>query len=240
MISRGGPGTGDPGRITWTNNAMRGILLRAFGIRAYQLSAPKWVETERFDITARVPSGATQEQFRAMLRNLLTERFQMRAHEEMRDGQVLVLTVGKGGPKLQESHQPPASDPSPVPNGNFPVKDGFPVLPPGPAMVEMFRDNNLRLTAQAQTMKQLAEHLASQLDREVMDQTGLPGLYDFHLSYQPEGEAAALPSEAAGKADTLPDVFAALAQQLGLRLDSRKGRIRTVVIDSLAKIPKEN
>jgi uncharacterized protein (TIGR03435 family) len=103
-IVKGGPGTADPGQITWSNLPMRAILLRAYGIRNYQLVTPKWVDTERYDIAARIPLGSTVEQFRAMLRNLLKQRFQLAAREETREGPLYALLAGKNGarPRLRK------------------------------------------------------------------------------------------------------------------------------------------
>ncbi len=59
---RGGPGTSDPGQITWTNAALRNILMTAYDVQTYQVTAPDWMNTERYDIVAKVPAGATKAQ----------------------------------------------------------------------------------------------------------------------------------------------------------------------------------
>ena len=105
VAMKGGPGAGDPGQITWTGVPMRATLLRAYDIKNYQLVAPKWVDTERYDIAAKIPAGANQEQFRAMLRHLLQERFKMGAREETKEAPVYALLVAKNGSKLKESIQ---------------------------------------------------------------------------------------------------------------------------------------
>ena len=241
---KGGPGSSDPGQITWTNLPMRTILLRAYGIRNYQLTAPKWVDTERYDITAKIPPGSTAEQFRAMLRNLLHERFQMAAREETREGPVYALLAGKNGTKLQVSKQTAGETPSS--EGEAPARvrfeNGFPVLPPGPGMKSLMLNGSVRMTAQAQGIKQLAEMLSAQLDRDVEDLTGLKDLYDFHLSYTPESVLANLPVGPDGsRPDTLgTDVFTSLGEQLGLKLESRKGQVKMVFVDRLERVPAAN
>src|SRR5205823_1653898 len=82
---KGGPGTADPSRITYTNIMLRAILLSAYELKNYQISGPDWLDTLRFDITAKVPEGATKEQFQAMLRNLLETRFKMGVHRESKE-----------------------------------------------------------------------------------------------------------------------------------------------------------
>src|SRR6516165_5345412 len=72
---RGGPGTRDPGQITWERAALRNIIITAYDMQTYQINAPDWLATERYDIVAKVPGGATKEQVNVMWRNLLKERF---------------------------------------------------------------------------------------------------------------------------------------------------------------------
>lgn len=244
---KGGPGTADPGQITWINIPMRAVLLRAYELRNYQLSAPKWVDTERYDIVAKIAAGSTQDEARAMLRNLLKDRFKMAEHEETREGPVYALVTGKSGSKLKESAAPaavPETPGAPQPDGGPPLKltDGFPTLPPGrPGMTAIMLNGSIRLTAQMQRMGALANTLSMQLDREVADLTELKGLYDFHLSYTPESVLAVLPAGPDGtRPDTLgTDVFTALGEQLGLKLECRKGPVRTVFVDTMEKTPAE-
>src|SRR5258706_15278617 len=101
--SRGGPGTGDPTRFTASNFSLSNLITTAYDLRPYQLTAPSWVNSERFDVVAKVPEGATKEQFRAMLQNLLVERFKLVIHRETKELPVFELVVGKGGPKFKES-----------------------------------------------------------------------------------------------------------------------------------------
>jgi uncharacterized protein (TIGR03435 family) len=68
---RGGPGTGDPKQITFTNVLLSDVLLKAYGIKSYQLAAPSWMSSRRYEIVAKVPEGTTVEQFRQMLQGLL-------------------------------------------------------------------------------------------------------------------------------------------------------------------------
>src|SRR5262245_30041888 len=100
---RGGPGTTDPGRISFTNVSLVNVLLRAYDLKAFQLSAPDWMSSERYDITAQVPSGASQEQCNRMLQTLLTERFHMVLHRDTRELQGFELVAGRGGLKLKPS-----------------------------------------------------------------------------------------------------------------------------------------
>jgi uncharacterized protein (TIGR03435 family) len=107
----GGPGTSDLERITYTGAPMVRLLRSAFGIldpNSGELSGPPWIGSEWYDITAKVPSGATQEQVNLMLRNLLAERFGLKAHYESHVVSGYELTVGKNGSKLKSAGDPTA------------------------------------------------------------------------------------------------------------------------------------
>jgi len=125
---RGGPGTPDPGQVTLTNVTQKMLLARAYGVQDYQISGPGWLESERYDIVAKVPEGATKEQFQAMLQNLLAERFKLTLHHETKELPQYALVVAKNGPKLKESAPPPAAEGTAAKDGAGP--DGGP--PPGP------------------------------------------------------------------------------------------------------------
>jgi uncharacterized protein (TIGR03435 family) len=99
----GGPGTGDPDRITCTNIMLRRVLLTAYEVRNYQIAGPDWLDSLRFDITAKVPDGATKEQFQSMLRNLLAARFKMTVHRESKELPIYALLTAKNGPKVKAS-----------------------------------------------------------------------------------------------------------------------------------------
>src|ERR1017187_1636471 len=76
----GGPGTPDPGQLTYSNVSLKDILINAYAVKGYQINGPKWLDSERFDIVAKIPKGATKEQFQLMLQNLLAERFKLTLH----------------------------------------------------------------------------------------------------------------------------------------------------------------
>jgi hypothetical protein len=137
VMMRGGPGTPDPGQITYTNVSLQNVLINAYGVKGFQISGPGWLDSERYDIVAKVPRGATKEQFMGMLQNLLAERFKLTLHREKKDLPMYALVVGKNGPKLKESVDGPApKEGGPVDGpattmGRVTMgKDGFPAMPP--------------------------------------------------------------------------------------------------------------
>jgi uncharacterized protein (TIGR03435 family) len=96
---RGGPGTDDPGRITYPRVFLMHLLTMAYGVPSDQFSGPEWLSTEQYSITARIPPNTTKGQFNLMLRNLLVERFHLALHHETRDFpayELVVAAVGRG------------------------------------------------------------------------------------------------------------------------------------------------
>jgi uncharacterized protein (TIGR03435 family) len=113
--------------------------MNAYNVKGYQITGPKWLDSERFDIVAKVPKGATKEEARVMLQNLLAERFKLSLHRETKELPVYGLVVGKNGSKLKESaDQGPdpaaAAAPAPgAPSGNSGPSAFAPPPPPPPA-----------------------------------------------------------------------------------------------------------
>lgn len=264
---RGGPGTADPGRITWNNASLMDILVEAWDVKRFQLTGPDWLGTERFDIVAKVPVGTTKEQVRVMWQNLLAERWKLSLHHESKMLEVDELVAAKGGPKLKTTDLDPSAPEAQAPDGppTSPPKldkNGIPeVNAPGLFMMQMIGPNgpNARMIAKAQTMAQLANRLGDQLNRAVVDKTGLNGKYDFAVEFVPDpgsflggpglgrGPVGPLPG-APPDARQIPDgndpsgltLIGALQQQLGLRLHSAKASIDILVIDRVNRVPTEN
>jgi uncharacterized protein (TIGR03435 family) len=238
MVGRvGGPGTDDPTRVTFRNFDLSGLVVVAYGIEYYQLSAPSWLQSERFDVVAKLPDRATKEQFQLMLQNLLAERFHMVARREKKEGPVYELVVGKNGPKLQESPAEPIrkDDPEPpaTPERSKMGADGFPVLPPGRRNWQSMIGSRASWRYADTSMEEFAAMLSFQVSRPVIDATGLKGKYDFTLRWVLDG---ATPSGD----DSGPTLLGAIQGQLGLKLESKRGLIDIVVVDHIDKIPTEN
>ncbi len=123
FLTKGGPGTPDPGQINYTNVPMRELLRQAFGFnQMYQLSAPAWMENTKFDIVAKVPAGATREEFKVMLQNLLAERFDLAVHHETRElpGYEDGVIAKRRARSLSESTDAAAEAPTRSPTGEPP------------------------------------------------------------------------------------------------------------------------
>jgi uncharacterized protein (TIGR03435 family) len=297
MGMRGGPGTNDPGRITYVNLNLRDLVMIAYGVKRNQISgAPNWIDTDRFDITAKVPEGTTKEQANVMLQNLLADRFKLAVHREEKEMPAYALVIGKGGPKLKEvvptpdaTAPRPGDDPPPPPPPMGRLKrgkDGCPELPPGqgnrPNNFMMISPFGACMMASQQTMSGLADMLSNQFDRPVVDMTGLTGKYEYKLHFDPSsmgrgigmplmvgppggavapgggpvpggglgaggvsgagggtgGGTAAVPNTE--PPETQPTIFAALQEQLGLKLAPKKAQVDLIVIDHVERVPTEN
>ena len=230
----GGPGTGDPGRISYTNIPLRRVLLDAFDVKNYQLLGPDWLNTLRFDIAARLPEGTTKEQFRAMMRNLVTGRFRMAIRRETRELPVYSLVTAKNGPKIHPETEPAGPQEEQVATVTKQEgRDGFPVVNlPSPGVVIETRNGSARVTARQVTTARFADFLSTRLERPVLDATGLAGEYSFALYFAPDGPGAADSPE--------PNIFRAVEEQLGFRLEPRKAPVELVIIDRAEKIPTQN
>jgi uncharacterized protein (TIGR03435 family) len=258
MGGRGGPGTPDPGRFATFNLPLKLLLSRAYGVKDFQVTGPGWLESERYDITAKVPPGTTKEQFNVMLQNLLIERFKIELHRDQKEVPIYTLTVGKNGSKLKETTLPPSAFEPPAPGATLPPppppRPGEPARMPTdrPGLRMMFNGSKMQLTAVGQTAAQFIDLLSRQVGRPIVDKTGLAGKYDFDLEFAPEtgaGAARMLPVAPPGggpggdgggpASDPLPSLVTAV-QQLGLRLEAGKGPVEMIVIDKAEKTPIEN
>lgn len=232
----GGPGTNDPARFTTRNLNLRSLVTMAYTIESYRLSGPDWLINDMFDVEAKVPEGATKEQFRIMLRNLLRERFGLEVHSEQREMQTYSLTLARGGPKFKESAGEAESRPDGFPAGPKLDPDGFPALPPGrtPYMAIMY--DRARMRVIGVSMADFANRLAVQLGHPVTDATGLSGKYDLTLSWV----SGSLRPQAGDADSPGPDLLGAVQEQLGLKLEPKKGPVEMIVIDHIEKLPTEN
>ncbi len=101
---QGGPGSSNPGRVTYAFSTIRDLMVDAYGIGRSQITGgPNWLHSERFDIVAKAPAGATKEQVKVMLQNLLAERFKLTLHHENKELSMYALVVGAKGHKLKDS-----------------------------------------------------------------------------------------------------------------------------------------
>jgi uncharacterized protein (TIGR03435 family) len=219
----------EPGRYFSTNNtqfkthntSLADMMSFVYGIQVRQIiGAPAWVESEKWDVQAKLPPEGmpSAAQIKSMMGKLLAERFQLSFHRDKKELSVYAIVVGKDGPKLTKS----TGDPN---GGGSLFFRGLGHLPA----------RNVTMTDFAGVMQ------SAVLDRPVIDQTHLPGRWDFSLDWTPdEFQFTSLgPRPPAPTDSTLPNLFTAFQQQLGLKLESTKAMADVLVVDKVAK-PSDN
>jgi uncharacterized protein (TIGR03435 family) len=235
------------GRFSATNVPLRMLVRLAYNLQDYQIvGGPDWLASDHFDIAAKAPEGQFNfTAMRPMLRSLLAERFKLVVHEEARQMPIYVLVKARGdgttGPSLSASTVDCAEidlqrgrrggGPLPVPiQAGQPIDCGF-IIGPG------------RMSVGGMPISNLAMALSPMVGRIVLDRTGLTGTYSYELTYLPEplgGGPPQLLNAAPPAIDpNMPSLFTALQEQLGLKLESDRGPVEVLVIDSVAQ-PTEN
>jgi len=209
------------GKLNMSNVSLRAIIAAAYEIKDYQLVGPEWLEKERFDIVAKTPAGANDEQFPAMMRALLAERFHLATHRDKKSMAAYALVVAKGGLKIHPVEPGHSSNQS---------KSGA--------------DRVVHWTARRVSMANVAEHLFRTMDRPVVDKTGVPGVFDFKLDWALETRprfpsASDEERRAPAENPNAPTIFTAI-QELGLRLQPEKTEVEILVVDACEKAPTEN
>jgi uncharacterized protein (TIGR03435 family) len=245
----------DGAQVRFNFLSLRDCMRIAYQMKDYQFVGPDWIGSDRYNITAKLPAGAGQDQVREMLQNLLLDRFKMTVHHDTKDFPVYALVPGKNGIKLKES-APDAADAAGVA-----AKPALDVKASGSAagvFVDLgngsfftFADNHL--VGHKMPMWRLADMLSTFMDKPVIDMTGASTTtnYDLSLEITPEDyrtmqirsalrNGVSLPAAAAQLADLPTDSLTSALENAGLRLDSRKAAQDVIVIDKADKTPTEN
>jgi uncharacterized protein (TIGR03435 family) len=180
-----------------------------------------------------------------MLQNLLRERFKLAFHYQRKEMAIYELTLGSNGPKMKQSPPSPPRQ-SDEPWVKSTDKDGYPVFPAGRGDLAGNSDH-YRWTAFNVSTQDIAKTLSDQLGRPVVDATGLKGQYDVDLKWVNNDflseRAKAIIEEQVGKLPETgagPTLVRAVQDQLGLKMNSKKGSGEIVVIDHLEKVPTGN
>jgi uncharacterized protein (TIGR03435 family) len=195
------------------------MLQVAFRVRAEQIAGiPSWLEAEGFDMQAKAGKPSTADELHVMLVNMLVDRMNLKYHRDKKDMQRYELLVASGGPKKLTRRESPAGD----------------------TWVDIEGHNlQTRMHGTNARMDFLAFRLGEELDRPVVDNTGLKGTYDFEMNYTRElprnfPEGGKLNGE---EPDTSgPTLFVALKQQLGLELKPGKGPVDVIAVDRIERL----
>ena len=232
------------GRFLATNTPLRVLISIAHGIQDFQIiGGPSWIDSSTFDITAKIPNGtpSTIPSITPMLQTLLAERFRLRTHTETKEGSIYVLTFARDnkqlGPNFKRSTTDCTKAAEDMEKRAAAVASGSigPVPTPGetiPCAAVHDTSGGFGLRANGQPLTALLQFLMPLTERTVQDRTGLTGLYDWVLTYDPGVRRPGRPNNG-------PDLFTALQEQLGFKLESSRGPVEFLVIDSV-EMPTPN
>jgi len=205
------------------NTTVKTLIRFAYDLQNYEIAGgPPWMPSAIFTIEARAssssPEGFDDQTMKLRIQALLEDRFHLSTHKETRQEPIYELVVAKGGQKMRLASNG-ATD------SNLSVRTG-------------------QLIGENAGLSQLVRSLSLQVDRAVVDKTGLAKRYDFTMNYAPEARDGIFgellpPGTAAAVEPGAPSIFTALQEQLGLRLESARASIPILVIDSAVK-PAEN
>lgn len=244
----GGSGGGAIGRrgqrFVAVNAPLRDIIRHAFDLEPFQRieGGPAWLTT-RYDINATIPDSPTSADLsRAMLRSLLAERFKLSVRREAREQRLFALVVARSDKRLGPSLKASTTDCRAVVESDSASKDPARAVENlvkglSPACDMVYQPYRARIVGSARPISDLARILSRvpTLGAPVIDRTGLSGAYDFEVTYSPAPLSAAPDQPDASRTS----LFVALQEQLGLRLESTRGSVDVLVIDSVSP-PTEN
>jgi uncharacterized protein (TIGR03435 family) len=224
------------GRFVVSGMAIAAVIRTAYPADVSDLiGAPDWVATEVYDLTAQAGRDVSREQMEAMLRGMLAERFTLAVHYEMQERPVYQMVLaradGRLGPDLRRSDLDCDAIQAARRAGS---KEAFqPASNGAPACGMSMRGTiGMEVLMGGRPLSALASSFGSALGRVVIDKTGLTGNYEVKLNYMPQPKAD-------GPPDAPPDVFTALQEQLGLKLEAARAPLKVLVIDRIER-PAEN
>ncbi len=195
-----------------TNVSLESLISDAYGLQMYNLvtGLPGWAKSETFDIEAKMDAETfaafrkltpqqQKEQHQRMMQSLLTDRFNLKVHHVTKQLPAYALVLAKDGSKLKEST----------------TKEGWEASRPG------------QIEYRGASLEAIAIGLSFEVDRIVLDETGLKGKYDLTLKWTPDDER--------GAGDAGTSIFTAVQEQLGLKLKSTTGPVDTIVVDHIER-----
>ena len=211
------------GGLTATNVNLIQRLRFGFQSQEYQIAGqPNWATTRRYDIEARAGGNAAElptDAWQPMLQNLLADRFKLAFHREQREVPIFELVVARNGHKLQKASLDDCVAPPAGPCGTF-------------------RASSQQIIGDRVSMDAFATRLSRSLGRTVTNETGIDGAFNLTLQWTPDAQLTPQP-DAPTQNGAGPSIFTAMQEQLGLRLESAKGRTEVLVIDRV-ELPSDN
>ena len=216
------------GRFVATNSKLRMLIFNAHGVTPDRLlGGPDWIGSDRFDILASAPAGTSESTMLTMLQTLLADRFKLVLRREARETAVYSLVIARNDGRSEKALLPvdcKTDSKAVVRKGDAPACSWLLIGQQGTGMVT-YQSGGVNLDELAQT-------LTRRVGRPVINRTGLAGEFQFELSWLQDMQASpAAPAAANGG----PSLFTALQDQLGLKLESSRGPVEFLVIESVER-----
>jgi uncharacterized protein (TIGR03435 family) len=244
-------GSRGAGRFEATNAKLALLFGIVFGVREeFIIGAPGWFASDRFDVVATMPGGATPAQRSEMIRAMLADRFKLVAHRETRQVPVYDLILARADGRLGPDMKKSELDCAAINKAARSAPPALPTGPPSPGDVSrcnprMFTSSNRVnvMNVDGLSMPMLVRMIEPSLSRPLIDRTGLAGDYDVRLRFVPEpGSSRGTfvspvtgPSGVTLPPDDVPAIFTAVQEQLGLKIDPQRGPMEVLVIDSIER-----
>jgi uncharacterized protein (TIGR03435 family) len=227
----------------WTCRAVSEttLILSAYSLQPYELIPPGSLDNRRFDIAAKVPPGTNKLQLHLMQQDLLESQFHLRTHHALKEMPVYELTVDRNGLKIRQSttapEEPPDETDLPPSHAQFDQmlaarkrsatvdRDGFPVPQKGQPGFTVV-NGRAGFNATGFTMQQFVKFLTGQLDRPLIDATGLKGRYQMQMHWTQDWARSSPENPAPG-----PTLIRSIQDQLGLKVEPKKARVEVLVVD---------
>ena len=216
---------------------MRFLISNALEVKGLQVIGPKWIDTEFYDLTAKLPDPADRKLIPLMLKSALEERHQFSFHNEIRPASTYNLVSTDGGRKLEKS----SAAPLPLDNNGIMISSEVAAAKRQGKIFRGVEFGGAKFTGGAITLSTLADSLSMLLGRPVIDATGIVGEYDFALSVDPRefGDPLRMLYATSSTVSASESVFSSL-KKYGLKLEASRGIIKMVVVDGLTKLPAPN
>lgn len=237
----------DPSQIRLTYLTMQDFIVRAYGVKPYQVIGPDWLTTERFDISATLPAGATVAEVPAMLQSLLEDRFGLKVHKSQKEFAVYVLRRSKRPFTLTEVE--PRSPDSNV-TGVVPRPGNGVAL--GLARGALFTLTDNKLEGKGMSMEMFANTLTPFIGLPTVNGTDIGGFYDLQFDLAPEDFRSMMMRAAAARGVSYPPqvlaelesmsniTFLGSLDKVGLKLEKGKAPLEVINIDEVKRTPSEN
>jgi uncharacterized protein (TIGR03435 family) len=222
------------GRLLAEKVQLRHFIQGAYDAKPFQISGgPAWINAAHYDIDAKAEGNPNHGQMSLMMRALLEDRFKLKLHHETKQLPVYELRVAKSGPKLPAPAE--GSCITPDPSAPFPPPPGQPIA--CGRILMMMSPSGAQLRGGKVSITDLVNILSNVLGLTVVDKTGFGRTFDVHLEFAPDETLGGLPvpPPAPSSSDSHGNIFAALQEQLGLKLESAKGPVDVLVIDSVTR-----